>query len=194
VTNPNNFLAGATVTVATPGIGVFGPFTGSPATIVDNLAATTTEDLDFIFNNTGADNRLSVTNFGVKAGAVDLRFFIAPEDGQRVPASVRAYAWTANQTSTNLVDYSLIGSRNVSGPYSPYDIPADTSGDHRGYFDLLVNLPAGTQSLAIDFTASLTGVRLYELQALPVPEPGTCVLLAFGTVGLLAAARRRRSA
>jgi hypothetical protein len=190
VANPANFLAGATVTVATPGISGFGPFTGNPETIVDNLAAGTNQDDDFIFNNGGANNIFSVSGFGAKGGLVDLRFFIAPEDPQRVPSSVAAYSSTANQTSVNVSDYTLLGSTPVSGPYTPYD-PADTTGSHRGYFNMLVNLPAATQSILIDFTASQTGVRIYELQAVPVPEPASIALCSIGALGLLVAARRK---
>ncbi len=74
------------------------------------------------------------------------------------------------------------------------------NGDAFVYFDVPVSAPEGTKSMLLDFGAAVDstswdlghGDRVFEVQALRIPEPGTLALLATGLIGLLAYAWRKR--
>jgi hypothetical protein len=209
VANPNNVLQTSSVSGASPPAGetVYasdsglsgGPFGPAP-TMVDNEAADHTQDSGFLFTNAPSvanPNSAAFTGFSAPNGFSDVRFFLAPQDAQRVPASISVYASTtafASQASAlNTANYTLLGTFLASSfTYTSYD-PGETPSQHRDYADLPVSAPAGTTSLLLVVPQDQpgnAGTRFYEVQAL-VPEPASAGVIAIGVLGLLA--RRRRA-
>ena len=163
------------------------------ADLIDNLAADNDGDGPFKFGGNDSDQRISISGFN--SGFSTVRIYMVPADTQRLLGTITLRSSTALVSSLTADDYeTVLGTSIAAGrTYLPYI--TGVSATDRGYFDMTVSAPSGTQSLFIDAGATTApqynGARIYEVQAL-IPEPGTIVMVITGLIGLLAYAWRKR--
>ena len=174
VSNPANILPGPgrTVTVSSAH-----PTFGNQNAVIDNLAPDAAEDASFLFAQTSPD-LISIAGFNGRFEFI--RIFTAA-DPTREPTSVSVRSSTSVVTTLNSGDYETdLGTVPFTLPITlvPY------AGSGRGYFDVLLPTaaPAGTQSLFMSMTAPTSGIRLYEVQAMP--EPASALLVVGLGLGL----------
>jgi hypothetical protein len=140
-----------------------------------------------VFADFGDDQRMVV--HGINSGFNTLRLWRDPE-APRVPARALIKSSTTDTSSLDASFYDMTLTNLSSLAFN-----------EAGYVDILVNAPAGTQSLYLDFGVSDSlggeghGVRVVELQAFNlagVPEPSSLAILSCGLVGLVAYGWRKR--
>jgi hypothetical protein len=186
VADPANILPGPGRTINVSSV-VTVPGLDIPAGMIDNLTAMGDQDASFLFGQLDSPNRLSISGFSSAYQIEKFRIYTAA-DPTREPTSIAVRSSTSLVSTLNSGDYATnLGTFPFTLPITltPYD-----SG--RGYFDLTLAVPAplGTQSLYMEMNAPISGIRIYELQAL-VPEPtgAAAAMFALACGSLL----RRRS-
>jgi hypothetical protein len=196
VSNLANVLAGPgrTIVVSSAFGGDETSGFGMKSGLIDNLAASSTEDGPFLFNQADSPNKLSISGFTTPSPVGTFRIFTAA-DNTREPTQIIVKSSASLVSTLNAADYGTsLGTFNFSQP--PTGVIPMTSYDTstRGYFDLVLSSPmaAGTQSIYLEMTAPTSGIRIYELQALQLPEP-TSLSLVGGAV-MFAFRRTRRAA
>ena len=188
VTDALNLLAGQTTAASSYYGGA-----RTPASAVDNLVGTNTEDSGLWFADSETDGRLSVSGFN---SALDrIRVFSVPSDAGRVFSSLTIRSSTSLTSSVDTADYATTLATLDTIP--SYTIIPET-GNITGYFDVSVFAPSGTQSLLFSFGSSagiadrISEVQAFAPDAAPVPEPSTFVLALAGLLGLALVAKRQR--
>ena len=192
VTAPGNLLA-LLPTSDLAASTISGVAFGLPS-VVNNLVGTSNQDDGLVFLDTDTDQELAITGFD--SALTDIRFFTAPGDARRFPASITVYYSTQSTLSLDDagIPYTGVNGGLLQAKLNLTSTPfTSVPGSTNGYIDLSVNAPAGTQTLLFDFgTANGTGDRVGEIQAFDLPEPSSLLLLASLVPATLLFGRRRR--
>jgi hypothetical protein len=191
VATTGNVLAGATAVSST----VIAPGFPTSHSVDDLVRAVPPEDQDhgLIFDNADPSQRLGLTG---SFGAIDeIRIWtiFVPVDN-RIPNSV-----TVRSSLNSLGGAALINAANFETALGIFPLGAGAftgiwpNTDTR-YATVLVDAPAGTQSLLLSFggVADGKGERISEVQAF-VPEPSTMTIVGMTVIGMGIARRRRRT-
>ena len=148
---------------------------------VNNLVNTATVDDGLTFDDTDTNQRLAITGFNDALRRI--RLFSDPADTGRVLSSLTVYYSTLSTTSLTSSDSNYTGANGgVLVPtmaLSSASFNNPVPGANASYLDLVVNSPAGTQTLLFELgPANGVGDRVSEVQAFPVPEPASLAALS----------------
>jgi hypothetical protein len=188
VADPANILPGVGRTINVSSVVAVSGL-DNPAGMIDNLTAAGDQDASFLFGQSDSPNRLSISGFSGGSNRIEKFRIYTAADPTREPTSIAVRSSTSLVGTLNSGDYET----NLGGFAFTLPITLTPYDTGRGYFDLELAIPApiGTQSLYMEMNAPISGIRIYELQAL-VPEP-TGAAAAMFSLGCGVLLRRKRA-
>ena len=198
ISDPNNILAGAIVASSTEVNSQYTAADSVDGLVRANPSESTETPVALIFGINDPEQRLGVSGFSGSVARLRLWTIPVESDG-RVPAHVTILSSVNGLVGADLTDPLSFESAHGTFNLGVNAFSGTIAGTDNTYVDLAVVIPAGTQSLLLNFgSGGQQGDRITEVQAFPaaatVPSMSPALALTTGVIflgiGLFAMWRR----